>query len=136
MSEAPETVAALSPTPETGLTDAEAEARREQGLGNAGPSSTTRTYWAIVRENVFTFINNLLFLMGALLVVVGRPFDAFVSERYQLFDELPEGARLGFSHLRQRAQLGSASRRQPRVVEIRHRQRGTPSVRSNRSSRV
>lgn len=33
------------------------------------------------------------------------PFDAFVSERYQLIDELPAGARLGFSHLRQRAQL-------------------------------
>jgi len=33
------------------------------------------------------------------------PFDAFVSDRYQLIDELPAGARLGFSHLRQRAQL-------------------------------
>ena len=33
------------------------------------------------------------------------PFDAFVSERYQLIDELPEGARLGYTHLRQRAQL-------------------------------
>ena len=33
------------------------------------------------------------------------PCDAFVSERYQLIDELPEGARLGYTHLRQRAQL-------------------------------
>jgi len=33
------------------------------------------------------------------------PFDAFVSERYQLIDELPAGARVGYSHLRQRAQL-------------------------------
>ncbi|MEX1295767.1 MAG: HAD-IC family P-type ATPase [Candidatus Limnocylindrales bacterium] len=74
-----EGVAELSPTPETGLSDAEAAARREQGLGNSAPSSTTRSYWAIVRENVFTFINNVLFLMGALLVIVGRPFDAFVS---------------------------------------------------------
>ena len=79
MIEMNETVAALSPTPETGLTEAEAAERRKQGLGNAAPSSSTRSYWAIVRENVFTFINNVLFLMGALLVIVGRPFDAFVS---------------------------------------------------------
>ena len=70
---------ALPPTPETGLTDAQAAERRAQGLGNSAPPTTTRTYWAIVRENVFTFINNVLFVMGALLVIVGRPFDAFVS---------------------------------------------------------
>jgi cation-transporting ATPase E len=69
----------LPATPETGLSDAEAAERRARGLGNSAPPSTTRTYWAIVRENVFTFINNVLFLLGALLVIVGRPFDAFVS---------------------------------------------------------
>ncbi len=79
MTEASAIIDALSPTPETGLTDAEAAERREQGLGNSAPPATTRTYWAIIRENVFTFINNVLFVMGALLVIVGRPFDAFVS---------------------------------------------------------
>ena len=79
MTEATETIAVLAPTPETGLTDADAAERRKQGLGNSAPPSTTRTYWAIVRENVFTFINNVLFVMGALLVIVGRPFDALVS---------------------------------------------------------
>ena len=81
MSDAPTTEAteALPPTPATGLTDAEAAERRSQGLGNSAPASTTRSYWAIVRENVFTFINNVLFLLGAALVIVGRPFDAFVS---------------------------------------------------------
>ena len=74
-----EAIAALPPTPETGLSDAQASERRRQGLGNSDPPRTTRSYWAIVRENVFTFINNVLFLMGALLVIVGRPFDAFVS---------------------------------------------------------
>ncbi len=74
-SEAP----ALTPTPPSGLTDAEAAARRKQGLGNTAPPPTTRSYWAIVRENVFTFINNVLFLLGLALVIVGRPFDAFVS---------------------------------------------------------
>ncbi len=72
-------VADLPPTPETGLTEEEAAARRARGLGNSAPPASTRTYWAIVRENVFTFINNVLFLMGALLVIVGRPFDALVS---------------------------------------------------------
>ena len=79
MSKATAIVDALPSTPETGLTDAEAAERRAQGLGNSAPPATTRTYWAIVRENVFTFINNVLFVMGALLVIVGRPFDAFVS---------------------------------------------------------
>ncbi len=79
MSETHELVEALAPTPETGLTEAEAAERHAQGLGNDVPISSTRGYWAIVRENVFTFINNVLFLMGALLVIVGRPFDAFVS---------------------------------------------------------
>ena len=79
MTEATETIAVLAPTPDTGLTDADAAERRKQGLGNSAPPSTTRTYWAIVRENVFTFINNVLFVMGALLVIVGRPFDALVS---------------------------------------------------------
>ena len=69
----------LPPTPESGLSDAEAAKRRARGLGNTAPPATTRTYGAIVRENVFTFINNVLFLLGALLVLVGRPFDALVS---------------------------------------------------------
>jgi len=33
------------------------------------------------------------------------PFDAFVSEKYFLLDELPEGAKVGVSHLRQKNQL-------------------------------
>ena len=63
----------------TGLSEEEAADRRARGLGNSAPPATTRTYTAIVRENVFTFVNNILFLMGFALVLVGRPFDAFVS---------------------------------------------------------
>ncbi len=70
---------ALPPTPSTGLTDAEAAERRGRGLGNSAPPPTTRTYAQILRENVFTFVNNVLFLLGLALVVVGRPFDALVS---------------------------------------------------------
>jgi cation-transporting ATPase E len=77
---APNTLPAdLPPTPPTGLTDAEAAERRRRGLGNVAPPATTRTYWEIIRENVFTFVNNVLFLLGIALVIVDRPFDAIVS---------------------------------------------------------
>ncbi len=69
----------LPPTLPSGLSEEEAADRRARGLGNVAPPATTRTYTAIVRENVFTFVNNVLFLMGLALVLVGRPFDAFVS---------------------------------------------------------
>ncbi len=62
-----------------GLSEGEAAARREAGQGNTAPPPTGRTYLQIVRENVFTFINNILFLLGLALLLVGRPLDALVS---------------------------------------------------------
>lgn len=73
------TPADVPETPASGLTDEEAAARRASGLGNTPPPPTTRTYRAIVTENVFTFVNNVLFILGLALVLVGRPFDAIVS---------------------------------------------------------
>ena len=35
-------------------------------------SSTTRPVWDIVRANLFTFFNNLLFVIGAALIVLGQ----------------------------------------------------------------
>jgi cation-transporting P-type ATPase E len=69
----------LPPTPPAGLTEAEATARRARGLGNPPAPPTGRTYAQIVRENVFTFINNVIFILGVMLVLVGRPLDALVS---------------------------------------------------------
>ena len=69
----------LAATPVGGLTDAEAQRRRSAGLGNAALPPTSRTYAQILRENVFTFINNILMALGIALVVVGRPIDALVS---------------------------------------------------------
>jgi cation-transporting ATPase E len=69
----------LPATPPSGLTDAEAARRRAAGLGNPAPPATSRTYAQILRENVFTFINNVIFVLGVLLVLVGRPLDALVS---------------------------------------------------------
>jgi cation-transporting ATPase E len=71
--------AIVAGTPATGLTEAEATARRAAGRGNTAPLTTGRTYAQIVRENVFTFINNVIFVLGVLLVIVGRPLDAAVS---------------------------------------------------------
>ncbi len=66
-------------TPLSGLTEAEVAQRRSQGLANKVPPPTGRTYAQIVRENIFTFINIVIFVLGAALVVVGRPSDALVS---------------------------------------------------------
>jgi cation-transporting ATPase E len=71
--------AIVAATPGTGLTGAEAAARRAAGRGNTAPPATGRTYTQIVRENVFTFINDVIFVLGVLLVIVGRPLDALVS---------------------------------------------------------
>jgi cation-transporting P-type ATPase E len=62
-----------------GLTEAEAQARHERGEGNTGSPPTGRTYGQIVRQNVFSFINNAIFLLGIGLVLVGRPTDAVIS---------------------------------------------------------
>ena len=69
----------LAPTPVTGLDAAEVARRRAAGLGNTPPPPTTRTYTQIIRENVFTFVNNILFALGIALVAVGRTMDALVS---------------------------------------------------------
>lgn len=67
-------------TPDTqGLSHAEVERRRAAGQGNAAPLGTTRSYAQILRENVFTFINNVLFGLGITLILLGRVSDALVS---------------------------------------------------------
>jgi cation-transporting ATPase E len=62
-----------------GLTEHEAIARRARGEGNNVTITTGRTYIDILRYNVFTFINTILFLIGFIMVVMGLYEDAFVS---------------------------------------------------------
>src|SRR5512137_2219893 len=69
----------LTNTSLSGLTESEVNRRRVQGLGNKVPPPTGRTYVQIFRENIFTFINTVIFLLGVALVIVGRPADALVS---------------------------------------------------------
>ncbi|MBO0703665.1 MAG: HAD-IC family P-type ATPase, partial [Candidatus Dormibacteraeota bacterium] len=67
------------PARPSGLTAEEVEERRRRGQGNSAPPSSSRTYAQILRENVFTFINDVLFLLCLFLIVVGRPLDAVTS---------------------------------------------------------
>ncbi len=62
-----------------GLSQAEVAERRAKGQGNNIKVQTSRSYGQILRENVFTFINNILFGLGIALVLVGRTSDALVS---------------------------------------------------------
>jgi cation-transporting ATPase E len=64
---------------EQGLSAREVAERRARGQVNAAPGGTGRTYIEIIRQNVFTFINVVLFAIGFVLILVGRPDDAFVT---------------------------------------------------------
>jgi cation-transporting ATPase E len=48
-------------------------------LGNRLAAPTGRTYAEILRENVFTFVNNILFGLGFALLLLGQHTDALVS---------------------------------------------------------
>ena len=60
--------AALGDAPSTGLTQREAEARHRRGEGNVAVSASSRSYARIVRTNVFSFFNIILFVIGAALL--------------------------------------------------------------------
>jgi cation-transporting P-type ATPase E len=62
-----------------GLTSEEAEARRRRGEANTAVGGTSRSYATILRTNVFSFYNTILFVIGATLLALGRYNDAFVS---------------------------------------------------------
>jgi cation-transporting P-type ATPase E len=70
-------VSAAAPT--VGLSSAEAEARRRRGEGNVSVTGTSRSYARILRTNVFSLYNTILFVIGAALLVLGRYSDALIS---------------------------------------------------------
>jgi cation-transporting ATPase E len=68
--------ASESPTlPGKGLSEAEASRRRAQ-RGAIEKPATSRSYWSIVRANVFTVFNLILAVFGALTLIYGKPQDA------------------------------------------------------------
>jgi cation-transporting P-type ATPase E len=62
-----------------GLTSAEADLRRRRGEGNAAAKRASRTYAQILRTNVFSFYNSILFVIGIVLLSLGRYNDALIS---------------------------------------------------------
>ncbi|MDT7551818.1 MAG: cation-transporting P-type ATPase, partial [Pseudonocardiales bacterium] len=71
-----------------GLTTAEAEARRKRGEANTAVTGTSRTYATILRTNVFSFFNVVLFVIGIALLALGRYSDALVSVGLGLINAL------------------------------------------------
>lgn len=63
----------------TGLTSQQVLERRAHGLGHHAPARSSRSYAQIFRENVFTFINNVLFILGIVLVLLGKVSDAVIT---------------------------------------------------------
>ncbi|SES69385.1 HAD-IC family P-type ATPase [Geodermatophilus poikilotrophus] len=62
-----------------GLTQREADTRRRRGEGNTAVRGSSRSYGRILRTNVFSFFNTILFVIGAALLALGRYNDAFTS---------------------------------------------------------
>ncbi len=63
----------------SGLSEAEAQSRRQRGQGNDVAMRTSRTYGQIIRGNVINAINIILFGLGAVMVSIGRAGDAVTS---------------------------------------------------------
>jgi cation-transporting ATPase E len=62
-----------------GLSEQEVLDKRRQGLGNNVKLAGSRTYFDIVRSNLFTLFNNILFVIGVALIAMGRVNDAVTS---------------------------------------------------------
>lgn len=62
-----------------GLSEQQARDKRTQGLGNNVHQRSGRSYLNIVRRNLFTLFNNILFVIGIALIAMGRVNDAVTS---------------------------------------------------------
>ena len=66
-------------SPSGGLSDDLARERARLGLANTPVSGSTRTTARILRTTVFSFYNNILFVIAIALLALGRYSDALVS---------------------------------------------------------
>ena len=53
-------------------------ARKARGEVNVPPPSPGRSYRQLILGNIFSFINNVFYVLCLLLVLLGRPFDAIL----------------------------------------------------------
>ncbi len=71
-----------------GLTESEVKELHASGQGNVAPLRTSRSSIQIVRENVFTSVNMILFVLGIALIWLGQTSDAIVSVSVVFFNIL------------------------------------------------
>jgi cation-transporting ATPase E len=62
-----------------GLSSREAAALLRRGEGNVSVTGTSRTYARILRTNVFSLYNTILYVIGGALLAMGRYSDAVIS---------------------------------------------------------
>lgn len=62
-----------------GLSEIEAAKLISDGMGNNVEPKTSRSYKEILKENLFTFFNIVLFVLGVLLAAMGKPGEAFIT---------------------------------------------------------
>jgi|SRR5579885_1261332 cation-transporting ATPase E len=81
------------PSATRGLSEVEVIARRKRGMGNIFPLKSSRSYWQIMRENLFISVNVILFALGLALIVLGQVSDAliFVPRQNAILTLLTEG---------------------------------------------
>lgn len=66
----------ISVAPETGLTSAQVDDRLVAGMSNRVQLQSSRTYSQILRENVFSLINGVFFVIALVLIFLNRTSDA------------------------------------------------------------
>ncbi|MCA9904883.1 MAG: HAD-IC family P-type ATPase, partial [Anaerolineae bacterium] len=69
-----------------GLTEAEVLDRRRRGQGNNVSLDTSRSYADIIRHNVLNLINIILFVIGGVMIAIGRVGDAVTTVGLIIFN--------------------------------------------------
>jgi cation-transporting P-type ATPase E len=62
-----------------GLSEREVKVLRARGQGNSMPPQTGRTYWQIVRDDVFPLVNTILYVLCLTLLLLGQISEAVIS---------------------------------------------------------
>jgi cation-transporting ATPase E len=75
----PNAAPSFAVTPLDGLSAAAVAARQAAGQSNAFHLRTSRSYLQILRQHAFSFINLVLFALGATLVAMGRVDEALLT---------------------------------------------------------
>lgn len=68
----------MQPVPFAGVSSQVAQQLLKTGQGNNISLTPSRTYWQILQQNLFTFINIVFFALGMVLISLGSYSDAFL----------------------------------------------------------